>query len=42
LEAIKISTGLRIDVKDSEAALLLEGPSEVISEGFNFYLIRKT
>jgi hypothetical protein len=30
LEAIKISTGLRIDVKDSEAAILLEGPSEVL------------
>jgi hypothetical protein len=29
LEAIKISTGLKIDVKDSEAAALLEGPSEV-------------
>jgi glutamate dehydrogenase (NAD(P)+) len=31
LDAIKISTGLRIDVKDSEAAELLEGPSEVFS-----------
>lgn len=28
LEAIRVSTGLRIDVKDATAAQLMEGPSE--------------